>query len=87
MIINNSNIDAALIAGQTSATKLGTTAASAPRPAGRQSGDYVQVSGLATQFSGDSSRLIRLQASIDAGTYQMSPQAVAGGLIREALMT
>jgi anti-sigma28 factor (negative regulator of flagellin synthesis) len=87
MVINNDNIDAALLAGQTSATRLATAAASDSRPAGRQSGDHAQVSNLAAQLSGDSSRLSRLQASIDAGTYQVSPQALAGSLIRNAMMT
>jgi len=87
MVINNSHIDGARAAGQTLATKLGTAAAGDHRPARRQSGDDVQVSDLAAQLSGDSSRLSRLQASIDAGTYRVSPQALAGSLIREALVT
>jgi anti-sigma28 factor (negative regulator of flagellin synthesis) len=92
MVINNSDIDAARLAGQTPATKLGTklgtAAAGDPRAAGRQPGDRFQISDLATQLAGDSSsRLSRLQASIDAGTYQVSPQALAGSLIRNALIT
>jgi len=87
MVINNNNIDTTRLAGQTSATKFGPTPASDPRPAGRQSGDDFQISDLAAQLAGDSSKLIRLQASIDAGTYQVSPQALAGSLIRNAMMT
>jgi len=87
MVIRKSNIGAALAAGQTSAAKLGTPAGSAPRGAGRLSGDQVRISGRAAQVSIDSSRLSRLQALIDAGTYQVSPQAVASSVIRETLMT
>jgi anti-sigma28 factor (negative regulator of flagellin synthesis) len=53
-----------------------------PRQAGQ---DSVQISSLASQFSADSSKLSRLQAAYDAGTYNVSPSQIAHSMINDAL--
>jgi anti-sigma28 factor (negative regulator of flagellin synthesis) len=53
-----------------------------PRQAGQ---DSVQLSSLASHFSADSSKLSRLQAAYDAGTYNVSPTQIAHSMISDAL--
>jgi anti-sigma28 factor (negative regulator of flagellin synthesis) len=51
-------------------------------------GDQVQISDLAAQLSAqasatDPSRLARLQAAFQAGSYNVPPDQIAAGIIRE----
>lgn len=53
-------------------------------------GDQVQISDLAAQLSAqasttDPSRLAQLQASYEAGTYNVSPNQIAGSIISELI--
>jgi anti-sigma28 factor (negative regulator of flagellin synthesis) len=70
-ITNNllSSISSGLGCGQT-ATKAGSRQTS-------QGQDEVQISSLASQLSSDPSKLSQLQASYEAGTYNVSPAQIA----------
>ncbi|HTB10102.1 MAG TPA: flagellar biosynthesis anti-sigma factor FlgM [Bryobacteraceae bacterium] len=54
-----------------------------PRPGIGQ--DQVQISSLASQLSADPSKLSQLQASYDAGTYNVSPSQIAQSILSDAL--
>jgi anti-sigma28 factor (negative regulator of flagellin synthesis) len=54
-----------------------------PRPGSGQ--DQVQISSLASQLSADPSKLSQLQASYDAGTYNVSPSQIAQSILSDAL--
>jgi anti-sigma28 factor (negative regulator of flagellin synthesis) len=47
--------------------------------------DQVQISNLASQFSADPSKLSRLQAAYEAGTYSVSPSQIANSMINEMM--
>jgi anti-sigma28 factor (negative regulator of flagellin synthesis) len=62
---------------------------SASKTAPRQSAgeDHVQISTSASQLSAsDPTKLSQLQASYEAGTYHVSPMAIANSILNEALM-
>jgi anti-sigma28 factor (negative regulator of flagellin synthesis) len=48
--------------------------------------DQVQISSLASQLSADPSKLSQLQASYEAGTYNVSPSQIANSILN-ALIT
>jgi anti-sigma28 factor (negative regulator of flagellin synthesis) len=64
--------------GQTP-TKTGSRQAS-------QGQDQVQISSLASQLSSDPSKLSQLQASFEAGTYNVSPSQIANSILNDAML-
>jgi anti-sigma28 factor (negative regulator of flagellin synthesis) len=56
-----------------------------PRQTGGQ--DSVQISSLASQLSADPSKLSQLQASFEAGTYNVSPSQIANSILNDALLS
>lgn len=55
-----------------------------PRERGGQ--DSVQISSLASQLAADPSKLSQLQASYEAGTYNVSPSQIANSILNDALL-
>jgi anti-sigma28 factor (negative regulator of flagellin synthesis) len=51
-----------------------------------QGQDQVQLSSLASQISADPSKLSQLQASYEAGTYNVSPSQIANSILNDALL-
>jgi anti-sigma28 factor (negative regulator of flagellin synthesis) len=59
------------------------------KPASRQASqgqDQVQISSLASQLSSDPSKLSQLQASFEAGTYNVSPSQIANSILNDAML-
>jgi anti-sigma28 factor (negative regulator of flagellin synthesis) len=58
------------------------------KPAGQpfQGQDQVQISSLASQLSSDPSKLSQLQASYEAGTYNVSPAQIANSILNDAML-
>lgn len=59
------------------------------KPASRQASqgqDQVQISSLATQLASDPSKLSQLQASFEAGTYNVSPSQIANSIMNDAML-
>ena len=65
--------------GQT-AKKTGSRQAS-------QGQDQVRISSLASQLSSDPSKLSQLQASFEAGTYNVSPSQIANSILNDAMLS
>jgi anti-sigma28 factor (negative regulator of flagellin synthesis) len=86
MIIHNSITSPAPLTGRTSPTNLAPRTASTPGQVEQNGGDHAQISDLA-QLAGDSSKISRLQAAFELGTYHVSPGEIAGALIREATLS
>jgi anti-sigma28 factor (negative regulator of flagellin synthesis) len=61
------------------ATKAGSRQAS-------QGQDQVEISSLASQLSSDPSKLSQLQASFEAGTYNVSPSQIANSILNDAML-
>jgi anti-sigma28 factor (negative regulator of flagellin synthesis) len=51
-----------------------------------QGQDQVQISSLASQLSSDPSKLSQLQASYEAGTYNVSPAQIANSILNDAML-
>jgi anti-sigma28 factor (negative regulator of flagellin synthesis) len=73
-----SSISSDLGFGQTP-TKAGSRQAS-------QGLDQVEISSLASQLSSDPSKLSQLQASFEAGTYNVSPSQIANSILNDAML-
>jgi anti-sigma28 factor (negative regulator of flagellin synthesis) len=61
----------------------------ASKPCSRQTSqgqDQVQISSLASQLSSDPSKLSQLQASFEAGTYNVSPSQIANSILNDAML-
>jgi anti-sigma28 factor (negative regulator of flagellin synthesis) len=61
----------------------------ASKTAARQSSqgeDQVQISSLASQLSSDPSKMSQLQASYEAGTYNVSPAQIANSILNDAML-
>lgn len=75
------NLQTRSIAGDLSAAK---PAAKACRAGGGQ--DQVQISSLASQLASDPSKISQLQASYQAGTYNVSPSQIANSILNDAML-
>jgi anti-sigma28 factor (negative regulator of flagellin synthesis) len=51
-----------------------------------QGQDQVEISSLASQLSSDPSKLSQLQASFEAGTYNVSPSQIANSILNDAML-
>jgi anti-sigma28 factor (negative regulator of flagellin synthesis) len=65
---------------------LGQPAAKAGSRPTSQRQDQVQISSLASQLSSDPSKLSQLQASYEAGTYNVSPAQIANSILNDAML-
>lgn len=48
--------------------------------------DQVQISSLASQLASDPSKISQLQASYQAGTYNVSPSQIANSILNDAIL-
>jgi anti-sigma28 factor (negative regulator of flagellin synthesis) len=64
---------------------LGQTASKSSSRQTSQGQDQVQISSLASQLSSDPSKLSQLQASYEAGTYNVSPAQIANSILNYAM--
>ncbi|HLW75552.1 MAG TPA: flagellar biosynthesis anti-sigma factor FlgM [Bryobacteraceae bacterium] len=51
----------------------------------RQVQDQVNLSSFAQAYASDSAKVSQLKSAYEAGTYRISPDKVAGGMINDAL--
>ena len=66
--------------------RLGPPASKTTARQTRQGQDQVQISSLASQLSSDPSKLSQLQASYEAGTYNVSPAQIANSILNDAML-
>jgi anti-sigma28 factor (negative regulator of flagellin synthesis) len=80
----NSNLQSNSIASELG---LGQSSSKNGAASSRQSGqDQVSISSLASQMTGDPSKLSQLQASYEAGTYNISPGRIAQSIMNDAML-
>jgi anti-sigma28 factor (negative regulator of flagellin synthesis) len=65
---------------------FGQTPSKAASRQASQGQDQVQISSLASQLSSDPSKLSQLQASYEAGTYNVSPSQIANSILNDAML-
>jgi len=75
-----------LLSGISSNLGLGQTATKASSRQTSQGQDQAQISSLASQLASDPSKLSQLQASYEAGTYNVSPSQIANGILNDAML-
>jgi anti-sigma28 factor (negative regulator of flagellin synthesis) len=66
--------------------RLGQPASKTTARQTSQGQDQVQISSLASQLSSDPSKLSQLQASYEAGTYNVSPAQIANSILNDAML-
>ena len=76
-----SNFQTNRIANDSTAAK--SAAKTCARPGGGQ--DQVQISSLASQLASDPLKISQLQASYEAGTYNVSPAQIANSILNDAM--
>jgi anti-sigma28 factor (negative regulator of flagellin synthesis) len=64
----------------------GQPASKTPARQSCQGEDQVQISSLASQLSSDPSKMSQLQASYEAGTYNVSPAQIANSILNDAML-
>ena len=82
MQINN-DLSLSNLSGSVAADR---TAPGQSRNAQSFGGDQVQISSLATQMANDPSKLSQLEASYEAGTYNVSPAQIANSILNDAMI-
>ena len=75
-----------LFSGISNDLGVGQKASKADSRPASQGEDQVQISSLASQLSSDPSKLSQLQASFEAGTYNVSPSQIANSILNDAML-
>lgn len=75
-----------LLSGISNDLGLGQPAAKASSRQTSRGQDQVQISSLASQLASDPSKLSQLQASYEAGTYNVSPAQIANSILNDAML-
>ena len=75
-----------LLSGISNDLGLGQPGSKAPARQPCQGQDQVQISSLASQLSSDPSKMSQLQATYEAGTYNVSPSRIANSILNDAML-
>jgi anti-sigma28 factor (negative regulator of flagellin synthesis) len=75
-----------LLSGISNDPGFGQTPSKSPSRQAGQAQDQVQISSLASQLASDPSKLSQLQASFEAGAYNVSPSQIANSILNDAML-